>query len=233
MQIPDKNTFNKRKWKNEGNTLIGVMRPEPSLEVSLVIMAMRGRAANMERRIIHYMRHSFYKSELNSSSVLRIKGLHLHKYLSLVIFPITTNSSEVRPVQMSTYLCAVSKETAHHFLTRPRVPEVLLLQNSLEYQGRALPLRTSVTMCRLRGREKIARVPLYTSPHLHWSIHQISQWSLSISTACGHHLVGRSYTSTNVSTCTNVSTHHLQLLSFTCSEYSEPALTSLGCAFRI
>lgn len=180
MQIPDKNTFNKRKWKNEGNTLIGVMRPEPSLEVSLVIMAMRGRAANMERRIIHYMRHSFYKSELNSSSVLRIKGLHLHKYLSLVIFPITTNSSEVRPVQMSTYLCAVSKETAHHFLTRPRVPEVLLLQNSLEYQGRALPLRTSVTMCRLRGREKIARVPLYTSPHLHWSIHQISQWSIKL-----------------------------------------------------
>ena len=55
LQTPNENIFNNRKWKN---TDIGVMRPAPSLKMSLVNEAMRDPAADVGRTIIHHTRYT-------------------------------------------------------------------------------------------------------------------------------------------------------------------------------
>lgn len=187
------------------------MRPAPSLEMSLINMPMRDPAANEERRIIAPTRHTFFKSELSSSSVFRVEGLPLHRTFPrhYFLWPQTAQKWEQRTGAPA---LGVSKQSARSFPTRRRVPEAPESQRSLEHQGSALLLRTTVTMFRLPERED-SRVLLYTSPHLQKRIHQISQWPLPASLACGHHLMGRAHRSTgvptsiNLSTSFNVSTH--------------------------
>ena len=189
-QIPNKNIFNNRKWKNEGCTDIGVMRPAPSLEMSLVNVPTRDPAANVERRIIHHTR---------SSSVFRVQGLHLH---STFLGNISYHTKQLRSessTQEHLPMMLARKVLAASPLGEGCLKH-LLPQRSLEHQGSVFPLRTSGMMFRLPGREKILEF-LYTSPHLQRRIHQISQWPLPASPACGHHLMGRAHTSTGVPTC--------------------------------
>lgn len=101
LRTPNKNIFNNRKWKDEGCTHTGVRRPAPSLEMSLVNMPRRNPAAKGERRTIPHTRHTFFKSELSSRSVFRVEGLPPSQDLSEALFPITTDSSEVRAAHRS------------------------------------------------------------------------------------------------------------------------------------
>lgn len=139
------------------------MRRAPSLEMSLVNMPMRDPAASEERRIIPHTRHTFFKSELSSSSVFQVERLLLHRTFPRHYFlsPQTAQKWEQRTGAPAR---AVSKQSARSFPTRRRVPEAPESQRSLEHQGSALLLRTTVTMFRLPDREKILEC---FSTHLH------------------------------------------------------------------
>lgn len=153
-QIPNKNIFNNRKWKNEGCTDIGVMRPAPALEMSLVNVPTRDPAANVERRIIHHTR---------SSSVFRVQGLHLHStFLGNISyhtkqFRSESSTQEHLPMLLARKVLAASPPGKGCLKHLPP-------QCSLEHQGSTLLLRTSGMMFRLPGREKILEC---FSTHLH------------------------------------------------------------------
>ena len=187
------------------------MRRAPSLEMRQVNMPMRDPAASEERRIIPHTRHTFFKSELSSSSVFQVERLLLHRTFPRHYFlsPQTAQKWEQRTGAPGR---AVSKQCSKlpHEVKGAWGTWVTALSWTPRQRITSEDHGDNVQAARQR---EDSRVLLYTSPHLQRRIHQISQWPLPASPACGHHLMGRAHrssgvpTSINFSTSFNVSTH--------------------------